>query len=305
MIVALKLRYGERLCIVPEEAHHTSQLNATPISGRQLERLAAWVRCGAKTAAWSRWEGKRGAKAGMPKKVKEAPPPVAPPKRDKDTTTKAQPPPEPPPASTSTSAAAAAAAAPPPPAAAAAPPPVPPAGQKRKAGAPPKGSPPQKRPAKKNTPKDKESKHKGVSWIQKVEKWQASIWLQPTQLPEGDESKKGRTVFLGYWDTEQKALEIYDEALQAREGGKPLPKHLLRTKTLTSKHFGVSLVKRTGKFTAAIRCNGKQHYVGTYTNEDDAKAAYDRAAKQIEETVRSGLLDCQDLRIAVCRPTQC
>lgn len=231
----------------------------------------------------------------MPKKVKETPPPVAPPKRANDTTAKAQPPPEPPPASTSTSASAAAAAA----GAAAA------GGQKRKADGPAKDSPAKKRPAKKTAPKDKESKHKGVSWIQKVEKWQASIWLQPTQLPEGDESKKGRTVFLGYWDTEQKALEIYNEALAAREGGKPLPKHLLRTKTLTSKHFGVSLVKRTGKFTAAIRCDGKQHYVGTYTNEDDAKAAYDRAAKQIAETVRSGRIACQDLRIAARRASQC
>ena len=125
-------------------------------------------------------------------------------------------------------------------------------------------------------------------------------WLQPTQL-EDEDAKKGRTVFLGYWETEQKALDIYQEALKAREAGKPLPKHLLRTKTLTSKHFGVSLVKRTGKFTAAIRCDGKQHYVGTYTNEDDAKKADDRAAEQIKETVRADQIICRSIPVA-CSP---
>jgi hypothetical protein len=234
--------------------------------------------------------------AVMPKKAKEkkeekaVPPPVAPPeKKKKKKKVAAQPPPEPPPASTSTSTSA--------------------AGNKRKAESE-NGSPAKKRKAPKPTgakkekapkpPGTKESKHKGVSWIQKVEKWQASIWLQPTQL-EDEDAKKGRTVFLGYWETEQKALDIYQEALKAREAGKPLPKHLLRTKTLTSKHFGVSLVKRTGKFTAAIRCDGKQHYVGTYTNEDDAKKAYDRAAEQIKETVRADQIICRSIPVA-CSP---
>ncbi len=255
----------------------------------QRQRLLAGKGAASRGGAGRVWGGGQGKGRGwtvavMPKKSKEpkkekekeAAPPVAPPEKKKKVT--AQPPPEPPPASTSKSASA--------------------SGHKRKAESE-SGSPAKKRKSKK-APKDpdaKESKHKGVSWIQKVEKWQASIWLQPSQL-EDDGAKKGRTVFLGYWDTEEKALEIYKEALKAREAGKPLPKHLLRTKKLTSKHFGVSLVKRTGKFTAAIRCDGKQHYVGTYTNEDDAKKAYDRAAKQIAETVRDGHIICRSFPIA-------
>jgi hypothetical protein len=127
------------------------------------------------------------------------------------------------------------------------------------------------------------SQHKGVSWVQKVKKWQASIWLMPVA---GEPGSKGKTVFLGYWDTEQKALEIYSEALTARQAGQPIPEHLLRKKNLTSKHFGVSLIRRTGRYTAAIRFEGKQNYIGTYETEELAKAAYDRAAKQIEDTVR-------------------
>lgn len=141
--------------------------------------------------------------------------------------------------------------------------------------------PPKKRATKPGPPGSRKSEHKGVGWVQKVNKWQASIWLQP-QPGEG----KGKTVFLGYWDTEAQALEVFSEALAAREAGQPIPEHLRRTKKTTSKHFGVSLVKRTGKYTAQIRCNGKQHYVGTYSTEDLAKEGYDRAAQQIADTVR-------------------
>ena len=141
--------------------------------------------------------------------------------------------------------------------------------------------PPKKRATKPGPPGSRKSEHKGVGWVQKVNKWQASIWLQP-QPGEG----KGKTVFLGYWDSEAQALEVFSEALAAREAGQPIPEHLRRTKKTTSKHFGVSLVKRTGKYTAQIRCNGKQHYVGTYSTEDLAKEGYDRAAQQIADTVR-------------------
>jgi len=47
-----------------------------------------------------------------------------------------------------------------------------------------------------------------------------------------------------------------------------------------------NLLVATGKYTAQIRCNGKQHYVGTYSTEDLAKEGYDRAAQQIADTVR-------------------
>jgi len=51
-------------------------------------------------------------------------------------------------------------------------------------------------------------------------------------------------------------------------------------KNPSSKYKGVSFKKRTKKWTAQIRYNGKTKFIGSYENEIEAAKAYDKAAKK-------------------------
>jgi hypothetical protein len=46
----------------------------------------------------------------------------------------------------------------------------------------------------------------------------------------------------------------------------------------TSKYLGVHIAAATGKPTASISINNKIKYLGTFTNEQDAALAYNKAA---------------------------
>ena len=48
------------------------------------------------------------------------------------------------------------------------------------------------------------------------------------------------------------------------------------SKKTTSDHVGVYFQKKTGKYTAMIYVNGKVKYLGSFDNQEDAKAAYDQ-----------------------------
>jgi hypothetical protein len=46
---------------------------------------------------------------------------------------------------------------------------------------------------------------------------------------------------------------------------------------LTSQYYGVSVLKRTGKFNAETNINGKSYYLGTFSSEIAAANAYNQA----------------------------
>lgn len=48
----------------------------------------------------------------------------------------------------------------------------------------------------------------------------------------------------------------------------------------TSKYKGVSLIRKTGKWTATIKFNYKTYHLGNYDDEKDAARAYDEKAKK-------------------------
>lgn len=48
------------------------------------------------------------------------------------------------------------------------------------------------------------------------------------------------------------------------------------SKKTTSKYTGVYFQKKTGKYTVMIYINGKIKYLGSFDNQEDAKAAYDQ-----------------------------
>jgi hypothetical protein len=51
-----------------------------------------------------------------------------------------------------------------------------------------------------------------------------------------------------------------------------------RKVAVTSQYKGVDWYRRTGKYYARIMVNGKQHYLGSFTNQEDAARAYNAAA---------------------------
>jgi len=53
------------------------------------------------------------------------------------------------------------------------------------------------------------------------------------------------------------------------------------SKPTSSKYKGVSLFKRTGKYMAYIKKNGKRIHLGYFENEDDAALAYNKKATEI------------------------
>jgi len=55
----------------------------------------------------------------------------------------------------------------------------------------------------------------------------------------------------------------------------------LKHRTATSRYKGVSWKKKSNKWTAQIMCHGKMHYLGLFSNEQDAHAAYVKAAHEL------------------------
>ncbi|CAK9034772.1 Ethylene-responsive transcription factor-like protein At4g13040, partial [Durusdinium trenchii] len=54
-----------------------------------------------------------------------------------------------------------------------------------------------------------------------------------------------------------------------------------KPRTKSSRFVGVSIYKRTGRYVAQIKHFGHRQHLGYYSNELDAKAAYDRAVAKL------------------------
>lgn len=130
------------------------------------------------------------------------------------------------------------------------------------------------------------SKFKGVNWHKKSGKWQARIKFE-------------RKIYhLGLFTLEQDAAHAYNEAAKKYFGEfarlNPIPAdwvisthnpqnlcQIRRGKNkvkCTSKYKGVGRVRKSGKWTARIKVDGKLKYLGDHDTEEAAALAYNAAA---------------------------
>lgn len=112
----------------------------------------------------------------------------------------------------------------------------------------------------------KSSRYPGVSWAGWAEKWQARIAVDSIQY------------HLGYFDIEESAAAAYNKAFADVELGIFTPPVIYKT----SRFVGISWKSKNNRWIVQIQFEGTQNYIGCFIEETDAKAAYDRAAAQIE-----------------------
>lgn len=121
------------------------------------------------------------------------------------------------------------------------------------------------------------SRFKGVKYYKDRGKWVASI------------IRDGTSRYLGAYDTEREAAEMYD-AYAARLSGEyafvnmPGSVNLDATanvKVKTSDYRGVSWASKPEKWKAEIYIGGKYKYLGYFTSESEAAGAYNRAAIEL------------------------
>jgi hypothetical protein len=119
----------------------------------------------------------------------------------------------------------------------------------------------------------------GVSWVKRDQVWSATI-------------RVGSNRFLGYFDREEHAALAHDQAARELHGEfatlnfPELADYsgvVRRTPTPSSSFPGVSWHSRGRKWMAAIKRNGVTRYLGLFSVEEEAAAAYDAAAKEFAQ----------------------
>ena len=124
-----------------------------------------------------------------------------------------------------------------------------------------------------NISKDKKngtSKYKGVYLEKNANKWRSQILI--------DSKKK----HLGLFTSEEEAHEAYQKALKIYYDGGDLS--FMETKTPTSKYKGVCWNKNKNKWKSQITINSKQKHLGSFTSEEEAHEAYQKALKELLNT---------------------
>lgn len=106
------------------------------------------------------------------------------------------------------------------------------------------------------------SEYVGVSWNKKTRKWTSYITI-----------KKNRIV-LGHFVSELEASQCYENALIALNNRLDIKSNCTKIKK-SSKYKGVGFHKASGKYRSRIVIEGKSKCLGYFTNEIDAKIAYE------------------------------
>jgi hypothetical protein len=119
-----------------------------------------------------------------------------------------------------------------------------------------------------NSSKDKKngtSKYTGVSWSKLSNKWKAEIAIN------------GKVKNLGYFIDEYVAHLEYEKALKMYHEG---DLSFMKTKEFSSKYKGVSWDKMKNKWEVRIKIDGKNKYLGVFTDEYEAHLAYEKALNE-------------------------
>jgi hypothetical protein len=133
------------------------------------------------------------------------------------------------------------------------------------------------------------SKFVGVTWNKSHKKWEAYIQIN------------GKLKRLGYFDDEKEAACKYDEQAAVlnrpvnfpqhegqEQAVKPAPmKDLSKVQDVTrrSKFVGVNWHKRSKKWKAEIRIDGKKKFLGYFNDEKEAACKYDEQAALLNKPV--------------------
>lgn len=112
---------------------------------------------------------------------------------------------------------------------------------------------------------NKTSQYLGVYWVKKRNKWSAQIQLD------------GEIRYLGYFDDEELAHQVYTQAYDAYKTDGTLPARLTVKKT--SRYPGVCWNELAKKWIVQARIDGKQRYIGRFVDEEQAYQAYLKAIK--------------------------
>jgi hypothetical protein len=114
------------------------------------------------------------------------------------------------------------------------------------------------------------SKYRGVTWEKSNNKWKAAIYYD------------GKKHCLGYFEDEEEAARAYDQTARAQHGEKAqlnFPAEGESGSRKSSQYRGVNWNTTRNKWVANIYYDGKQHFLGSFEDEEEAARAYDRAAK--------------------------
>jgi hypothetical protein len=121
-----------------------------------------------------------------------------------------------------------------------------------------------------NTSKDKKdgtSKYVGVCWKKSKNKFEAQITIN------------NKNKHLGLFTDEYEAHLVYQKALKMYHEG---DLSFMKPKEFSSKYKGVSWNKKSNKWGAQIKVDGKNKYLGTFTDEYEAHLAYQKALNEYQ-----------------------
>jgi hypothetical protein len=113
------------------------------------------------------------------------------------------------------------------------------------------------------------SKYPGVYRDRKVERWAAHIKVN------------GIEKYLGSYESEEAAYNIYLKAAELVETSQldKLDQLIKRRDIGSSQYRGVTWFKACKKWRAQITINGKNNYLGLFTDEKEAAKAYEKAKR--------------------------
>ena len=122
-----------------------------------------------------------------------------------------------------------------------------------------------------NSSKDKKdvtSKHTGVHWSKRRNKWKASIIYNK------------KSIHLGTFNSEEEASNYYQNALKSIENNE----EIITTKRIKSSIYkGVNFHKERNKWKAQIYIKTKNIHLGSFNTELEAHNAYQNKLKEIQK----------------------